>query len=450
MGWITLSLCEMLNASFGSWNWQALIPRLIVVLVILLQLLRVDATREWSHIPIHWSCNSNARQTNKVVFTADANTGLTSKRTIAMLKTYSAAALHGENSVQIINEHGDVIMCNWQQKARFTYSDVPGIWWMRTRRMPLQLLWLCQKCHHCINNMYQNTNPSYHQLVTAWAVQYDKSNTCRLRILRMIPVPSPTLFSVIDQHVHHYCNSVTSQSTNLQDLCQFRDEVLSVWVLTDIKSWIWFIIPSIKTMKEHWSWILPEFSTSSTFFNMTPSSTIHSANCDLLHVDLVDFRKTSAQKSYVSLRRSHQQHYTTTIENGYCPLDPHIANSHSYSSSQLFKHVERFINIQQISWFLDISIIQDQHHADTQEDIDEKDIWIHGMHERHYTWSFHKLHDPFHSCHDTLLHNTLWSSVSFSLTSNSQPIAALQSQMSFLDDSTEPGKDDKLYRCIAQ
>lgn len=102
----------MLNASFGSWNWQALIPRLIVVLVILLQLLRVDATREWSHIPIHWSCNSNARQTNKVVFTADANTGLTSKRTIAMLKTYSAAALHGENSVQIINEHGDVIMCN--------------------------------------------------------------------------------------------------------------------------------------------------------------------------------------------------------------------------------------------------------------------------------------------------------------------------------------------------
>lgn len=392
-----------------------------------------------------------AMQANKVVFTADADTGFTSRTAIAMLKTYSAAALHGEIQCK---SSMNIAMSSCATDSRkhdshtATYLDLMDAY----KKDAITAIVIMP----VVSSLHQQhvSNPSYHQLVTAWAVQYDKSNTCRLRILRMIPVPSPTLFSVIDQHVHHYCNSVTSQSTNLQDLCQFRDEVLSVWVLTDIKSWIWFIISSIRMMKEHWSWILPEFSTSSTFFNMTPSSTIHSANCDLLHVDLVDFRKTSAQKSYVSLRRSHQQHYTTTIEDescGYCPLDPHIANSHSYSSSQLFKHVEWFINIQQISWFCDISIIQDQHHADTQEDIDEKDIWIHDMHERHYTWlTSTNCMIPFHSCHDTLLHNTLWSSVSFSLTSNSQPIAALQSRINFLDDSTEPGKDDKLYRCIAQ
>lgn len=37
-----------------------------------------------------------AMQANKVVFTADADTGFTSRTAIAMLKTYSAAALHGE------------------------------------------------------------------------------------------------------------------------------------------------------------------------------------------------------------------------------------------------------------------------------------------------------------------------------------------------------------------
>lgn len=105
-----------------------------------------------------------------------------------------------------------------------------------------------------------------------------------------------------------------------------------------IKSWIWFIVPSIKMMKEHWSWILPEFSTSITFFNTTPSRTIHSANCDLLQVDLVEFRNKRPKISNltfafysmkyielsprcVSLWRSHRQHYTATIEDGYCRLD---------------------------------------------------------------------------------------------------------------------------------
>lgn len=132
-------LCEMLNASFGSWNWQALIPRLIVALVILLQLLLVGARRWMEPYPhslvLEQQCKKAYKQ-GGVHRWCQCRIHIMDSYYVA--KTHGASALHGENFVQ-----------TWATKSHHSIveiarSDVVIPPWTRTRRVPLQLLWLCQ------------------------------------------------------------------------------------------------------------------------------------------------------------------------------------------------------------------------------------------------------------------------------------------------------------------